>query len=460
MRNHLRFRPDPFDYSLLAGVHNGSAGDISSRPESDPSLSQIACTLSVSGGALSTDLALDLVLHEIAEQVRLSTGASGVAIALTRSSELVCRATTGSAPDLGERLNPYSGLSGLCLRTRTVQRCDDTETDSRVDSAACRNLRVRSILIAPVVLVENGDAIGLLEAFSADPDHFRDRDAETLLSFCTRIVHTVQSAGEAAKTPKPGGNPRTENIPASQQLVPSALSTPKSQLWDRWTMVLTTAVIAVALLLGWMIGLSDKHKVAIQNSAHLGAKAQKSFHSQKVQSEPPATAAANSVVPASHTSNLSESKKTQEENASGGLIVYQNGKVVFREIPHLRSQSVKGKPKSTREADTASGIIPSAIIPAGKTELLTPESADQYVTYRVQPGYPEAARREHIQGTVSLKVLVGKDGGVQQVQVVSGDQKLASAAADAVVQWRFKPFLLSGRPAEFQTQVTVNFKLP
>ncbi len=459
MRNRLRFRPDPFDYSLLAGIHKGWPNERLASPESETSISELAGTLAVGGDASSTDLALDLVLHDIAEQVRLSTGATGVAIALTRAGELVCRATTGSAPELGLRLNSYSGLSGLCLRTKLVQRCDDTQNDPRVDAAACRSLRVRSILVAPVTGKKEADVVGLLEAFSADPNHFRDEDAETLLSFCTRIVHAIESALEAAIFSKRRTVPAVENAPASGHSLNSVTPHPKPRLPDRWGVMLTVALVSAALILGWMIGVADKHRVAIRNVPSSNVRTRQAPQDQGDQGAGTASTFEISKPQAnqSQTSapDLPESKSRQEQNTNGGLVVYQNGKVVFREAPHTRSDSGKRQTESSRTA-----IAAPAIIPAAKTDLLTQGDANQYVTYRVQPSYPELARSQHIQGPVLLKVLVGKDGTVQQVQVMSGDPKLATAAADAVVKWRFKQFVLNGQPAEFQTQVTVNFKLP
>ena len=127
-------------------------------------LSYLAATLSsTGGGALSADLALDLVLNEVVEQTRLATNATGAAIALARDGEIICRATTGAnAPDLGVRLDADSGLSGACVQTRQWQRCDDSETDPRVDAALCRRLGVRSILVFPVVKREK--LLGVVES--------------------------------------------------------------------------------------------------------------------------------------------------------------------------------------------------------------------------------------------------------------------------------------------------------
>ncbi len=79
---------------------------------------------------------------------------------------------------------------------------------------------------------------------------------------------------------------------------------------------------------------------------------------------------------------------------------------------------------------------------------------------RVPPIYPQQAKQARIQGTVELQASIGKDGNITAVNVVSGDKTLALAAADAVKQWKYKPYLLDGQPVEIQTQITVNFKLP
>src|SRR5215470_3301838 len=149
------------------------------------------------GGASSPELALDVVLNQIVEQACLATGATGAAIALTRDGEMVCRATTGrTAPDLGVRLDK-AGFSAECLRVGTLQRCDDTETDPRVDAAACRLLGVRSILVVP--LWYWGEFMGIFEIFSPRPNAFGERDEQTLQALAYRIVrHTKESSGQIA----------------------------------------------------------------------------------------------------------------------------------------------------------------------------------------------------------------------------------------------------------------------
>ena len=101
----------------------------------------------------------------------------------------------------------------------------------------------------------------------------------------------------------------------------------------------------------------------------------------------------------------------------------------------------------------------SAVEPAGTLEV-SPEAAEGSLLHRVEPDYPEEARQQQIQGAVVLDVHIGQDGSVQEVTLLSGPALLAQAATRAVKQWRFKPRRVSGRPAEMQTRITLNFRLP
>ena len=66
----------------------------------------------------------------------------------------------------------------------------------------------------------------------------------------------------------------------------------------------------------------------------------------------------------------------------------------------------------------------------------------------------------HVEGAVELQATIGKSGNMVTVKTLTGDPVLARAAKAAVLQWKYKPYLLNGEPVEIQTQITVNFKLP
>jgi protein TonB len=91
---------------------------------------------------------------------------------------------------------------------------------------------------------------------------------------------------------------------------------------------------------------------------------------------------------------------------------------------------------------------------------VSPQEGKSSLLERVEPEYPEDAKQQHIQGPVVLNALVGSDGSVRDLKLVSGNLALVKAASDAVRQWRFKPHMLKGQPVEFETRITVNFQLP
>lgn len=77
----------------------------------------------------------------------------------------------------------------------------------------------------------------------------------------------------------------------------------------------------------------------------------------------------------------------------------------------------------------------------------------------VEPSYPVLARQMKVQGAVAIQALIGSDGEIQDLRILSGPNILASAAEEAVRQWRFRPYLQNGHPVETQARITVNFTI-
>src|SRR5579884_318193 len=138
---------------------------------------------------------LDDVLRLVAARALAITGADGVAIALAKDDAIVCRAGMGRiAPDAGVRLDPNSGFSGACLRNGETVRCDDSETDSRVNAQACRVLGTRSMVAVP--LTAKGQVIGLIEAFSSETFGFNETDLKSLSLLGELILAAIHPAEE------------------------------------------------------------------------------------------------------------------------------------------------------------------------------------------------------------------------------------------------------------------------
>jgi periplasmic protein TonB len=117
-------------------------------------------------------------------------------------------------------------------------------------------------------------------------------------------------------------------------------------------------------------------------------------------------------------------------------------------------------------SQSAQSEQPASKPPAESSSAATPKRvrvstgvANAFLVHKVQPTYPEEARRAHIEGRVLLHAVISKEGQVADLQVISGPSELTAAAIEAVRQWRFKPYLLKGEPAEVDTQLIVDFQL-
>ena len=411
---HLPTLPDPSPRQSPHGQTRSSSSN-----DSQFSFTELTRLLGQHGaGSGSEDLALDILLHEVASQACSETNAAGAAIALLRSGEFVCRATAGKhTPDLGCHLSDDSGLSGACIQSREVQRCNDSETDTRVDAAACRRLGVRSVVVVPLLLER--EVIGVLEAFSPHPNIFNDADIRALLTLSRRIMDTMIVPSEKEESDSP-----------SMLLAGDEATPPPNR--DPWITVLGVLILIVALLLGWVLGHRGISRTVEGDKAQSNA-------SVPTKSDVPANETSSSVTSTQSVARDVPAVATTIQKAPatnpGGLVVYENGKLVFQV-----------KPTPGDQHPIAVQVPPSAV--------------NSFLVDRVEPQYPELARQAHIQGAVVLQVEVNEKGTVQELRALSGDTQLVMAAAEAVRQWRFKPYAPRGEALDFQTQVTVDFKLP
>jgi GAF domain len=165
--------------------------------------------------SIGTDL--DRALRLIAGRAQTLTRASGAAIALVSAEpflcprsanpgsanpgsvndEMTCRASAGAdAPGLGARLKVGSGFSGECVRSGMLLRCDDSESDARVDRQNCRMLGIRSMIAVPVK--DSECVLGILEVFSPRPKAFSEADNPTLLGLAELVASVIAPAQRAA----------------------------------------------------------------------------------------------------------------------------------------------------------------------------------------------------------------------------------------------------------------------
>jgi TonB family protein len=233
---------------------------------------------------------------------------------------------------------------------------------------------------------------------------------------------------------------------------------------DYRTGTLTAAVIALSLLLGWMVGragwnmavnraqnvgVPDEVLAATQPSSPVPIEAEKLPTPPAPAHDTPVTPRASSPAPRP----VARESNVEPAHPDGAVVMYERGKEIFR-----------AKPSGvTSPSAEIAGTVPTELNGGGHSPAVpdqNPRTTYGYVLTRVQPHYPEEARQQRIQGAVVLKALVGADGSVQELKVISGDPLLVQAATDAVRQWRFQPHRSKGQSTGFETRITINFLLP
>jgi diguanylate cyclase (GGDEF)-like protein len=126
-------------------------------------------------------MGLDLggVMQLVTQRTQMLTGAAGAVVELAEGNEMVYRAAAGIAePQLGLRLNRTGSLSGLCVETREILCCEDSDTDVRVDREACRKVGLRSMLVVPLNHLDS--TVGVLKVVSPAVDAFSSSDIQVL----------------------------------------------------------------------------------------------------------------------------------------------------------------------------------------------------------------------------------------------------------------------------------------
>jgi len=79
--------------------------------------------------------------------------------------------------------------------------------------------------------------------------------------------------------------------------------------------------------------------------------------------------------------------------------------------------------------------------------------------HKVEPVYPMNARQLGIEGAVVLHAFIDETGRISNLEPISGPKELIAPAIAAVLQWRYRPYLMEGKPTEVETQITVIFRL-
>jgi GAF domain-containing protein len=140
----------------------------------------------------------EVICQLITDRAMMLTGATGAALALLTDGRMLCRALSGAAPAVGSEVDIDGGLSGECVRTGEIVRCEDTAVDWRVDPEVCQSLGLGAILAAPVLV--DTRVVGLLDVFFPNARAFSN-DEPTVIERLAELApwsdSDVASAGNS-----------------------------------------------------------------------------------------------------------------------------------------------------------------------------------------------------------------------------------------------------------------------
>jgi hypothetical protein len=293
--------PESLGTRVRALTRSVVADDDSSRQEAAETILAKLRSMIASG---SQDA--DAILGTIAVAAHALTEANGAAIAMPRNGAVVCVGRSGEiAPELGALLSVDSGISGECLRSGVILRCDDAARDIRVNPEVCRQLGLQSIAVVP--LRGRYGRVGVLETFSSQSYAFNDEHTE-LLGRLAGLAEAAWAQGAvaeppiqedlvtedlaakdlrteapvaddvAAENPVPAARTASEtidqeahlaNTPGALERVGEAIATGlerEAQAERRWHIAMATGLCVLILLLLSVLGWRTWYRASIQPS--------------------------------------------------------------------------------------------------------------------------------------------------------------------------------------------------
>ena len=487
LSRHTPGAPEPSKFLPFPAIHTTFSAASS---ESDEILDTLRSAIAAGASAL------DPILTAIAEGAQTLTGASAAVIALRSQGTVVCRARSGDcAPDVGSPLNEKSGISGECLRTGKILRCDDTQKDYRVNAEVCRRLGLRSIAVLP--LRSRLEIAGVLEVFSTRAYAFAETQMMLLgrLAELAEAAYTQQLSTEARVQPAPvekaadlRPKPQTSSRPDEAALRRIGNRIRAEELGSGrkiyFRVGIAAALLTVVSVATWKMSTKPQH-TGVQVANHITPPA-----------APPAESAEDSI-PISLTNITARSQHGAGADSGMSVSVQRHPREdaesdpevsdvvtrVTRKTP-IESEAPSATPvpaerpaeqvaNSVQEPEPAPKLEAVAAGPGALSNLLVPPTAvpkfsppvSQGVSggvlqHKVPPVYPSQAIAARIEGAVTLQATITPEGKVEKVKVVKGHPILAQAAMAAVRQWRYTPYQLNGQPTSVQADIVVNFKVP
>jgi TonB family protein len=400
----------------------------------------------------------EYLLQLVMERMREQTGASGAAVGLERSGQMVCRASSGdTAPDVGTPLRLEGSFTARCIQSGAPLRCDDSENDPRVNAEACRTLGIRSLLVVPIRAHDR--IMGVVEVLSEQPRAFTNAHQTTLEAIA--IVISEAFFPHISGPADCGSHDAAEHFQETHPVQPPTLARNFDDgTWGESEEIEEPAPTPM-MFAGFHIRRPEIRKSAVVAFAAITCVA--SVGTIMLSRSPRRTVAPVNAASAQPDTPISAAQAPLQQAAA----VSQRTDIAIRPaaaIPKKRvaaqwEDEVVTRPAQPQEAPPPAASSEPQPEAASASQQLTRAQIIGDPVYRVDPIYPQRAIDRHLEGTVVLSAVVDKEGRVQTVRVITGDPMFRAPAINAVKHWRYNPTIINGEAIEAETQVTLDFIL-
>ena len=368
-------------------------------------------------------------LTVVVQRAQAFTNASGAAIAIGNSEELVCRARSGSsAPEVGTSMRVEGSFTGLCIQSGKELRCDDAETDTRVDTAALRSLGIRSLVVTPIK--DEGKVIGVLAVFAPTPHAFTITHVAVLKTMADQISTLLQrerrSPREDAHVESAMGSPK-----------PAAAPTPLPPVVIRPAAISSGAAAAPARTNGSSVPIAEPLRpvaIAAEITPVPFPKREEKRESKRHEpkAEPVPASRSNFGVLDAVAGETQRSKSSKVAVIGGVVVLVLAVAIVWTFVATRKSnQSAQQQPAQPPQQTTAAAAQPAPASASPSSATPAPAaSLPPVATPSTKPGVPErteSKRSEAQKNERQSKPAQDKPAGPATVELASsGPSKIAN----------------------------------
>ena len=194
-------------------------------------------------------------------------------------------------------------------------------------------------------------------------------------------------------------------------------------------------------------------------SGHSALESRKFEPSKDSLGAPPMRQSTKSDAPEQNVTTSATAK--EQENSPPVAIGQENSVPPGQNAATFSTTKVQeSNPTVAPALENSAAVAPSPRIVAGLVLKPSDRFNPCFLAYRVEAVYPPEAQKQQIEGVVKIRQVVGVDGKVHSVKLLSGPPLLVAAALEAARYWRYLPALLNGQPVETEQDVEIEFKLP